>query len=50
MLECGRLRAALATATGTPPRPDDEPIDLDAARWLINTVREGASEQRQSKR
>jgi excisionase family DNA binding protein len=47
MLECGRLRAALAGATGEERHSPEAELDVDAARWLVAAVRGGTGNQRQ---
>ncbi len=44
MLECGRLRAALAAASGGASKQVD--LTSDEARWLVNAVRGASPEQR----
>ncbi len=39
MLECGRLRTALAEATDQEPRSPERELDVDTARWLVTAVR-----------
>ena len=50
MLECGRLRAALAATTDQERRSQEPDLEPDAARWLVSAVRGGSGDQRQSSR
>ncbi len=43
-MECGRLRAALAAATGA-DAPSEPQLDADAAGWLIAAVTAGSTSQ-----
>ena len=46
LLECGRLRAALAAATGENHRPIEVHLDSQATRWLVDAAG-GDAQQRQ---
>ncbi len=44
LLECGRLRAALAAARGDEPASEPE-LDRSTARWLISAITDGSAGQ-----
>jgi len=48
MLECGRLRAALAAATGESHRPIEVDLDSKTARWLVDAARGDAHLRQQT--
>ncbi len=45
LLECGRLRSALAAETGEQP-PTEPELDAGTARWLISAVTGGSTFER----
>ena len=45
LLECGRLRSALAAATGAGDESKQLDLTSTEARWVVKAVRHGSSEQ-----